>query len=633
MATKGVQFMAIRSIFEYVKDKCYNGLYDAAKKYLARNWQSLDLYSCRVADIQRVSLVDITFQRVYVSDLPGDRIAFDVGLELEVCVSSEGRYSESDECFPWVRISCEGDLGVALEDWEIKSIQPYAKQNMPENSMSDALVPNIQYKQLEDVAHEFLETYYPEALTIPHAGEAPTYLDPMKLAETLGLTVRTQHIKKDSSIFGQLYFADTDTEMYSADQDKSIPVHVDAQTIVVDPQIFLLRNLGSVNNTIVHECVHWVKHRKVFLLEKLYNGRASTISCQVVGGANAEMARQATAKMEQQANQLTPRIQMPAAPFKARAQYLIAWYMRETKAYHENEVMESVIEHLATEFHVSKQATKIRLVEVGIESAVGTFTYVDNHYVPAHSYKPGSIKRSQTFTLGAQDAAVERLRNPALHSLIGEGNYLFVENHFVYNAPLYVQKDGDGHLQLTGYARSHMDECCLVFDMKIQGAVSKEYHTICYLNREPGGYTFELSFAKEFQNSPKEDQIALRMADRKEEMEIRKQMTDDPEQCIKLLMEWRNIDYTQLGAAIDRDPKTISRNVNGQTKPTLETATRICFGLNLPPSISEKLLSSMGITLNPLAEKDQWIKEVLTTKYNCPIEDALAYLSDFGVEI
>lgn len=625
--------MAIRSIFEYVKDKCYNGLYDAAKKYLARNWQSLDLYSCRVADIQRVSLVDITFQRVYVSDLPGDRIAFDVGLELEVCVSSEGRYSESDECFPWVRISCEGDLGVALEDWEIKSIQPYAKQNMPENSMSDALVPNIQYKQLEDVAHEFLETYYPEALTIPHAGEAPTYLDPMKLAETLGLTVRTQHIKKDSSIFGQLYFADTDTEMYSADQDKSIPVHVDAQTIVVDPQIFLLRNLGSVNNTIVHECVHWVKHRKVFLLEKLYNGRASTISCQVVGGANAEMARQATAKMEQQANQLTPRIQMPAAPFKARAQYLIAWYMRETKAYHENEVMESVIEHLATEFHVSKQATKIRLVEVGIESAVGTFTYVDNHYVPAHSYKPGSIKRSQTFTLGAQDAAVERLRNPALHSLIGEGNYLFVENHFVYNAPLYVQKDGDGHLQLTGYARSHMDECCLVFDMKIQGAVSKEYHTICYLNREPGGYTFELSFAKEFQNSPKEDQIALRMADRKEEMEIRKQMTDDPEQCIKLLMEWRNIDYTQLGAAIDRDPKTISRNVNGQTKPTLETATRICFGLNLPPSISEKLLSSMGITLNPLAEKDQWIKEVLTTKYNCPIEDALAYLSDFGVEI
>lgn len=625
--------MAIRSIFEYVKDKCYNGLYDAAVTYFDENWHELDLNCSRVPDIESASVEDATVERVYVTDLPGDRIAFDVGLELQIEVSSGGRNAESGDCTQWIRISCEGDLSCALNDWKINKIQPYSKRKMPENSMSDALVPNINRGQLEAVAEEFLKTYYPEALKIPHAGEAPTYLDPMKLAETLGLTVRTQRIKEDSSIFGQLYFADTDTEMYSADQDKPIPVHVEAQTIVVDPQMFLLRNLGSVNNTIVHECVHWVKHRKVFLLEKLYNTKISAISCQVVGGAQAEMARQATEKMEQQANQLTPRIQMPAAPFKARAQYLIAKYMRETRASHEIEVLETVIEQLATEFQVSKQATKIRLVEVGIKAAAGTLIYVDNHYVPAHSYNPDSIKENQTFTISTVDAAIQRNFNTALHSLTGEGDYLFIENHFVYNAPLYVQKDSDGHLQLTGYARSHMDECCLAFDMKIQGAVSKEYHTICYLNREPGGYTFELSFNDEFQNSPKEDQIALRMADRKEEMDIRKQMTDDPEQCMKLLMKWRNTDYINLGAAIERDPKTLSRTVNGHTKPSLETAVRTCLGLNLPPSISEKLLSSMGITLNPLAEKDQWIKEVLTTKYNCPIEDALAYLSDFGVEI
>lgn len=625
--------MAIRSIFEYVKDKCYNGLYEAARKYLARNWKSLELYSHRVTDIHRASLVDITFQRVYVTDLPGDRIAFDVGVELEVCVTSEGRYSESDECFPWLRISCEGDLSSKLDDWEVKNIQPYSKQKMPENSMSDALVPNIKRAQLEDVAHEFLETYYPEALAIPRGGEPPVYLDPIKLAERLNLSIRTQRIREDSSIFGQLFFADTDTELYSTDQGEPIPVHIEAQTIVVDPQMFLLRNLGSVNNTIVHECVHWVKHRKVFLLEKLYNDQVTAISCQVVGGAKAEMARQTTEKMEQQANQLTPRIQMPAVPFKARAQYLIAKYMRETDASYENEVMETVIEQLATEFQTSKQATKIRLVEVGIESAVGTFTFVDNHYVPPHSYKAGSITSKQTFTVGAQDAAIQRLVNPALRSLTGDGDYLFVENHFVYNAPLYVEKDNAGHIQLTGYARSHMDECCLAFDLKIKGQVKEEYHTICFLNREPGGYTFEVSYNDEFKNSPKQTQIALRKADRDEEIRIRKQMTDDPKQCMDLLLEWRKTDYTELGAAIDRDPKTISRNVNGQTKPTLETAARICLGLNLPPSISEKLLSSMGITLNAVTERDQWIKEALTLKYCDPIEDALAYLSDFGVEI
>lgn len=28
-----------RSFKEYVKNKCYNGLYDAAEKYVAENWE------------------------------------------------------------------------------------------------------------------------------------------------------------------------------------------------------------------------------------------------------------------------------------------------------------------------------------------------------------------------------------------------------------------------------------------------------------------------------------------------------------------------------------------------------------------------------------------------------------------
>lgn len=45
--------------------------------------------------------------------------------------------------------------------------------------------------------------------------------------------------------------------------------------------------------------------------------------------------------------------------------------MREIGAHHEIEVMEAVIQQLSVEFVVSKQAAKIRLVELGFESAVG----------------------------------------------------------------------------------------------------------------------------------------------------------------------------------------------------------------------------------------------------------------------
>ena len=626
---------AARSIFEYVKGKCYNGLFEAAKEYFDEHWTEMGLYSRRVPQIESAEIIDATVQRVYVADRPGDCIAFDVGLELEIAVSSADHHNDyEDVCYQWLRISCEGDLSLGLDGWKVANVCVYQKHsNLPLNSMSDALVPDIKYGQLEDAAHRFLEEHYSEALQLPRAGQPPVYVDPLILAERLGLTVRTGHIREDASIFGQIFFADTDTEMFDPAQGKMVPVHVAAKTIVADPEVFLLRNLGALNNTIIHECVHWDKHRKVFLLEKLYNASASGISCEVVGGAKAEMARQATEKMEQQANWLTPRIQMPAAPFKARANDLIAKFMRETHAAHEIDVMEMVIEQLVVDYHVSKQAAKIRLVELGFETAVGTLTSVDGHYVRPHSYKKGSIQRNQTFTISNQDAAIQRMVNPALRSLTGDGDYLFVENHFVYNAPLYVERDAGGHIQLTNYARSHMDECCLVFDMTIKVPVKEEYHTICFLNRMPGAYSFDLTFNDEFECKPKADQIALRKADREEEIGILKQMTGDPEQCIKLLLDWRHMDYTELGAAIERDPKTISRTVKGTTQPPPETAVLICLGLNLPPSLSTRFLQILGVTLNPLNEKHLWMQEALQVKYLEPVEDVVEYLAQYGVTL
>jgi hypothetical protein len=41
--------------------------------------------------------------------------------------------------------------------------------------------------------------------------------------------------------------------------------------------------------------------------------------------------------MEKQANQLTPRIQMPARPFTIKAKEYIGQFMRQNNAKHENE--------------------------------------------------------------------------------------------------------------------------------------------------------------------------------------------------------------------------------------------------------------------------------------------------------
>ena len=244
-----------------------------------------------------------------------------------------------------------------------------------------------------------LNEFYPEALKITSYGQKPVVVEPDIIAERLGLNIMMQRIREDSSVFGQLYFEDTDAEMYDASTGYSTTKHIPEKTIVVDPYMFLLRTIGSVNNTIIHECVHWVKHRKVFELEKLYNNDVSCISCEVVGGAAAAIAKQATEMMERQANQLAPRIQMPALPFKAKAKEYIIKFARETGARHDNEIMENVIVALSTDFVVSKQAVKIRLVELGFDQAIGTYTYLDDHYVKPHGFKKGTIKTNQTFSI------------------------------------------------------------------------------------------------------------------------------------------------------------------------------------------------------------------------------------------
>lgn len=231
----------IRSIFAYVDKKCYNGLYNAAAEYIAEHWKSMGLESHRVPDIRTAELADAWVKRVYVSDLPGDRIAFDVGLEVQIIVSAADHHGDfSDDLTEWLRISCEGDLAQRLDDWTITNICIYRKQNFPENSMSDALVPDIRNEKMDDVATAFLREYCPEALQITKSSEQPVYVDPLVLAKRLNLQVVTHPIRKDGTVFGQLFFEDADTEMSTAIRTKLSQSTSPAKQSSLTPKCFCL---------------------------------------------------------------------------------------------------------------------------------------------------------------------------------------------------------------------------------------------------------------------------------------------------------------------------------------------------------------------------------------------------------
>lgn len=267
------------SFTEYVKKRFDNNFWSVAESYLEANFDFLGIELRRIHRAGEIEISDVKVEHVWVEDKPDMEIYFDVAVSIWF-ETHEGdyHYDDYDENIVWMMVNCRGNLEKKLDDFEVLQVSKYNGKSRTKAPMDDALVPVIPHEKLEYVATEFLRENFPAALQIPMRGLAPVWVDPTVLAESMGLTIKSQQIRKDSSVFGQIYFDDTDTEMYDATEDADILVHIKGRTILVDPQMYLLRNLGSINNTIVHECIHWYMHRKAFKLEQLFNENAAYIT-------------------------------------------------------------------------------------------------------------------------------------------------------------------------------------------------------------------------------------------------------------------------------------------------------------------------------------------------------------------
>ena len=616
-----------RSFKDYVADRFYNEVFAAIQSYTADNYDDLDLRLYRVRNIGGIELSDIEVKFVSVNDLPDMKIEFDVVVEAELEVrESDYHYDESENCRQWFILKCTGDLDCNLDDFTISSVTEYTSKNKQPKPMSDSLVPIIYKEQLESVATDFLRRHYPEALKTPMA------IEPQVLAEKMGLTVEMREITKDFSVFGQLYFHDCDAVFYDEDSDEMVQTHVDARTIIVDPKAFFLRNLGSVNNTIVHECVHWELHRKAFELERLYNESVSKIQCETVGGIKNNH-HEATDWMEWQANSLAPRIQMPLGMFKTKAFEFIKRFSKELGTSEVVEVMEPVIDALATFFGVSRLAAKIRMIDVGYEEAIGAFTYIDGRYIKPHTFKKGFSQRNQTFSISAEDAAIQSITNPNLMVVLEEYNFLFVDSHFVVDHPKYVTRDLFGRTALTNYARKHMDECCLVFDLSLRTGVRERYHRECFLNRDEGALiSFDIVYSKGYQFAAPERQIELLKKVVMEEAAIYNELPNNLPGSLKRLKDWRGVTFSELADRALINERTVRRIVNGEEPGSLNSIILICLALHLPPKISRHVIAQSQFSLSYSNENHIWYQFVLDHKYANTLDEIRTFLAERGAE-
>lgn len=500
---------------------------------------------------------------------------------------------------------------------DAKEMQDYAAYFCEKGlvRLSAGLVPELGEDDLDALAERLLAAYYPEAL------EKPRRVDAHEMAERMGLSVLYRQIEPEGEIYGEIFFQKTETPLYDAMRQHQVLAPVERKTMVVDTTATFMGGMGTHDNTIVHECVHWALHGQAMALRRAQqpDSQEPAICCRVDGGAG-RAGDDRLLEMEWQANTLARCIQMPRALFRRKAEE--AWARHDMKVITPNRVeeMPGVIDDLAGFFGVSREAAKLRMLEVGFESVAGVYVYIDGRYLRPHSWRAGALGRDETFSIPAEDAA--RLMVEDADFARAAQGYLYVEGHFVLDDPRYVTRGEDGALMLSDAARYHMDQCCLQFKVVLGGAQAR-YGEFCLLSQSAG-----IPLDPAYLSCSPEQQAEQLAEIRAERDRILGKIKDTPKKAWKILIEWRETNQSELESVTGLSRETINKLATGKTPGNKQTVLLMCFALQLPPEISKFML---GYSKNALAEENEsenCCLKALNDFYMYPLPSILIYLEN-----
>ncbi|HEM3512534.1 ImmA/IrrE family metallo-endopeptidase [Streptococcus suis] len=534
-------------------------------------------------------------------------------LHISLQVDSEGCFG-FDGYDDWCQVSSEITLDYYLSfqnsgSYELLFVDAKAgvKDNYDEtNSLRKDLIPYISSSRYDNEAELFLREVYPEAL------DKPMPIDAFDVALRLQLEAKPYRFDSCSQILGRTYF------------DKVKDEEVDGGVIAEGTVLYDTNhgNTGRLNNTIIHECFHWYKHRHYFSLKKLLESDEKVYDDE--SGA--------TLWLERQAKAVTPRILMPKEMFLKKAQSLLNERLVEANGPYLL-MLQETISDLADFFQVSRQSAKIRLVELGFKEARGVLEFVDGGYLPAYTIGDMDLKNNQTFSISL--AELERLmeEDESFAKVVRSGFYVYIESHLVMNLPQFVTKDMNGHLVLTDYARYHLDECALLFEYHRLGGEQKEisYQDFVLNRSQFSNISFELVYHNGYENSTKEKQEQALLKQLEEEDDIYNKLSNDFEASMQVVKKWRQVTYKEIGEELYFSEKQISRLFKGDG--SLELFILICVYLNLPPSISMHLLEKSKWKLDPGNITHRRYQLVLHTFHSQSVSQVKEFLEKVGVTI
>lgn len=586
---------------EYMEDVYYDKIFNKIKGLVCAHKDSFEsdtVYSVSYAEPYDIHVSGVTFKE---QDNGLLEIRVSVDADISVKGNTKYGYDEIADNASY-NVFFRAKLEDGLQQVTITNAEEYNPAKFEKGkSLSQDLVPYLYEDAVEKNAEDFLKRHYPKALL------QPMPLPVFEVAKSMGMTV--YYAPLEDSVFGRTYFGSEKVTVYTDNTLKSkAEIVTKPGTMLINPNVYFMRNVGTANNTIIHECVHWDRHRKAFELQRLLTGNCNHISCEIVDTYEGIPDDAPALKwMEWQANQLAPRILMPAKMTEKIYSSALRDIHTSKPLTRFAEVMEEAVGYTARYFGVSFIAAKLRLMDLGYDVVQGTYVYNDGKYMPPFYFAKGTLEKNQTYIVDEKSAMLQIFISDELRTLYFEGKIIYANCMVCINSPKYVTRSETGLPILTEYALEHVHECCFVFNRKVNvsDTYSDSFYRRCFLCRDVNSETY---IEAKYDPNHKDNQSKL---ERKAEIDkitesvtdiVRRLATEVPggfSGTLSYHMNRKNITNEELSARTNISTVSISEYRNTLTpKISLERALALCNGLKLEKHYSHDLMKKAGYDLS-----------------------------------
>ena len=478
------------------------------------------------------------------------------------------------------------------------------------------LIPIMRQADYETAARSILKQYYPEALSsaISVSGD--------ELVRRMGLTILEGRMRPDVQAMGFMYFTPTEADIWDEGIRMFRPVRIKPGTIVVNTA--LCKTYADRNSTLIHECMHIYLHRNFYMLQLAANPQWGY-------SAHRKRRRFAGSRLspvdwsELQAQKLPAYILMPTETAKPEAE---AFFV-EFDGRRDVGTVRRAILYLSQLYKVSFSMAKYRMIELGFQEAEGIRGYMGNQPIPDHGCS-GAWPEGCTFNISPKDAAELAAQDDAFAEALESGRYLYVEGHFCLKDSKYLSLTRGGYA-LTGYARSHMEECCIAFHVAGRSG-GTDYRPAQAARNKKTPVTDRYHSRYEFVAEPgTEAQVREFRAfymDANRWYELLNRLPDTTYEAVNAVLEAKGISQMELALRLDVDRKTLYRYLEKES-PELRHVVAVCVALQLPGFVGRELVNTTNRRFSR-SRKDNLLKIFLDSSTTMDIETCKTLFEEAG---